>query len=67
MMIDRGDPLPVGKQAKQLGISRGTVYDLPRATSPADLARMRQIDQLHLPARRLNVSCSSFHGSKSNA
>jgi len=48
MMIDRTDPLPVGKQAKLLGISRGTVYYLPRATSPADLALMRQIDQLHL-------------------
>jgi putative transposase len=48
MMIDRTDPLPVGKQAKLLGISRGTVYYLPRAISPADLALMRQIDQLHL-------------------
>ena len=48
MMIDRTDPLPVGKQAKLLGISRGTVYYLPRATSAADLALMRQIDQLHL-------------------
>ena len=48
MMIDRTDPLPVGKQAKLLGISRGTVYYLPRATSQADLALMRQIDQLHL-------------------
>ncbi len=48
MMIDRTDPLPVGKQAKLLGISRGAVYYLPRATSQADLALMRQIDQLHL-------------------
>ena len=48
MMIDRTDPLPVRKQAKLLGISRGTVYYLPRATSQADLALMRQIDQLHL-------------------
>jgi len=48
MMIYRTDPLPVGKQAKLLGISRGTVYYLPRATSQADLALMRQIDQLHL-------------------
>jgi len=48
MMIDRTDPLPVVKQAKLLGLSRGTVYYLPRATSPADLALMRQIDQLHL-------------------
>jgi putative transposase len=48
MMFDRTDPLPVGKQAKLLDISRGTVYYLPRATSAADLALMRQIDQLHL-------------------
>jgi putative transposase len=48
MLIDRADPLPVSKQAKLLGISRGTVYYLPRATSAADLALMRQIDQLHL-------------------
>jgi putative transposase len=48
MMIDRSDPLPVSKQAKLLGISRGTVYYLPRVTSAADLALMRQIDQLHL-------------------
>ena len=48
MMIDRTDPLPVGKRAKLLGISRGTVYYLPRASSQADLALMRQIDQLHL-------------------
>ena len=30
MKIDRTDPFPVGKQAKLLGISRGTVYYLPR-------------------------------------
>jgi hypothetical protein len=48
MMIDRTDPLPVGKQAKLLGISRGTVYYLPRATSQTDLALTQQIDQLHL-------------------
>ena len=48
MMIDRDDALPVNKQAKLLGISRGTVYYMPRAVSPADLALMRQIDELHL-------------------
>ena len=48
MMIDRTDQLPVVKQAKLLSISRGTVYYLPRATSPADLALIRRIDQLHL-------------------
>ena len=45
-------------QAKLLDISRGTVYYLPRPVRPADLALMRQIDELHLElpfmgARRL--------------
>ena len=31
-----------------LGISRGSVYYLPRATSAGDLALMRRIDELHL-------------------
>ena len=48
MMIDRTDSLPLGKQAKLLGISRGTVYYTPRPTSQADLALMRRIDELHL-------------------
>ena len=48
MMIDRTDPLPMGKQAKLLGISRGSVYYLPKAISEAELALMRQIDKLHL-------------------
>ena len=48
MMIDRDDKLSVSQQAKLLGISRGSVYYLPRAVSEADLALMRRIDQLHL-------------------
>jgi putative transposase len=47
-MIDRTHRLSVGRQAKALGISRGSVYYLPRPTSGADLARMRRIDELHL-------------------
>jgi len=47
-MIDRKHDLPVTRQAKLLGISRGTVYYLPRPVSDADLALMRQIDELHL-------------------
>lgn len=47
-MIDREHDLPVSRQAKELGISRGSVYYLPRATSAADLALMRRIDELHL-------------------
>ena len=47
-MIDRHHTLPISRQARVLGISRGSVYYLPRATSAADLALMRRIDELHL-------------------
>jgi putative transposase len=47
-MIDRNDNLPVSRQAKVLGISRGSVYYLPRPVSADELALMRRIDELHL-------------------
>jgi putative transposase len=47
-MIDRKHELSVSRQARELGISRGSIYYLPRATSVADLALMRRIDELHL-------------------
>ena len=47
-MIDRNDDLPVSRQAKVLGISRGSVYYLSRTVSADDLALMRRIDELHL-------------------
>jgi transposase InsO family protein len=47
-MINRNDDLPVSRQAKVLGISRGSVYYLPRPVSADDLALMRRIDELHL-------------------
>ncbi len=47
-MIDRGHALPLIAQARQLGISRGSIYYLPRAVPDADLAIMRRIDALHL-------------------
>jgi len=47
-MIDRSHELPLAGQAKALGISRSSVYYLPRPTSDADLALMRRIDELHL-------------------
>ena len=47
-MIDREHELSITRQAKLLGISRGTVYYLPRPVSPADLALMRRLDELHL-------------------
>ncbi len=47
-MIDRDHGLCVSRQTKALGISRGSVYYLPRPTSDADLVLMRRIDELHL-------------------
>ena len=47
-MIDRDHELSITGQAKLLEISRGTVYYLPRPVSPADLALMRKLDELHL-------------------
>ncbi len=47
-MIDRFYDLPTAAQARELGISRGSVYSLPRPVSIADLALMRRIDELHL-------------------
>lgn len=47
-MIDRGHALSITRQAGVLGISRGSVYYLPRPVPAADLALMRRIDELHL-------------------
>ena len=47
-MIDRDHDLPVQRQAELMGISRGSVYYLPRPVSDADLRLMRHIDELHL-------------------
>jgi putative transposase len=47
-MIDRTHALPLARQAKALGISRGSLYYRPRPVSDTDLALMRRIDELHL-------------------
>ena len=47
-MIDRTDKLSISRQAKLLGISRGSVYYLPQGVSEAEMALMRQLDELHL-------------------
>lgn len=47
-MIDRKHRLSVTRQATLLGLSRGSVYYLPKPTSAADLALMRRLDELHL-------------------
>jgi putative transposase len=47
-MIDPHHDLSITRQAKALGISRGSVYYLPRPVPAADLAVMRRMDELHL-------------------
>jgi len=47
-MIDRGHELALTRQAKLLKLSRSSVYYRPLPISPADLAIMRRIDELHL-------------------
>ena len=47
-MIDRAHGLPITRQAGLLGMSRGSVYYLPRPVSAADLVLMRKLDELHL-------------------
>ena len=47
-MIDRNCELTITRQAKLLGMSRSSVYYLPRPVSLAALTLMRRIDELHL-------------------
>jgi putative transposase len=47
-MIDRSHALPITQQAQALGISRGSVYYLPRPVPATDLTLMRRMDELHL-------------------
>ena len=47
-MIDRNHRLSVTRQARMLGISRASVYYIPRRVSEADLKLMRAMDELHL-------------------
>lgn len=47
-MIDRSHSLPVARQARELGISRSSVYYLPASVSATDLGIMRRMDELHL-------------------
>src|ERR1700709_1615292 len=47
-MITPSHDLPVTRQVKVLGISRGAFYYKARPVPPRDLAIMRRIDELHL-------------------
>ena len=64
-MIDRNHKLSITRQAKLLDISRGTVTYLPQPVSPADLALMRKLDELHQQvARALRKGVSQPDGSR---
>lgn len=47
-MIDRTAKLSLSRQARVLGISRGSIYYAPRPVGNADLKLMHRIDQLHM-------------------
>ena len=47
-MIRREHDLPIRRQAELLGISRSSVYYLPRPVGAADIELMRRLDELHL-------------------
>jgi len=47
-MIDRQSKWSISQQAPLLGISRGSVYYLPKPMSARDLDIMKRLDQLHL-------------------
>ena len=47
-MIDRRAKLSLARQAKVLGISRGSIYYQPQPVGDADLKLMHRIDQLHI-------------------
>jgi putative transposase len=47
-MIDRAHDLPLTRQAEILKLSRSSLYYRARPVSPADLAVMRRIDELHM-------------------
>ena len=47
-MIDRAHRLSVSRQAKLLGISRGSVYSQRRPSSTADLALIHRMEALHV-------------------
>ena len=47
-MIDHKHQLSISRQARLLGMSRGSVYYQRRPPVAADVALMRQLDELHL-------------------
>ena len=47
-MISPQHPLPITRQCHLLALARSSVYYTPQAVPAADLALMRQLDELHL-------------------
>ena len=47
-MIDTTHALSISRQAQLTGLSRGSVYYVPKAVGAADLALMRRLDALHV-------------------
>ena len=47
-MISPQHPLPITRQCHLLALARSSVYYTPQPVPPADLALMRQLDELHL-------------------
>jgi putative transposase len=47
-MMDSTHALSISRQAQLAGISRGSVYYVPKSVSAADLVLMRRLDALHL-------------------
>ena len=47
-MMDATHALPISRQAQLAGISRGSVYYVPKSVGVADLVLMRRLDELHL-------------------
>jgi hypothetical protein len=58
-MIDQSHALAITQQAKALGISRGSVYYLPKPVPAADLAVMRRMDELHHSPSRAAACCET--------
>ena len=47
-MIDRNHALPVIRQARALGVSRSSVYDIPQPVPAEDLNLVRRLDEMYL-------------------
>ena len=59
-MIDAMHTLSISRQAQLAGMSRGSVYYVPKSVNAADLVLMRRLDELHLSTRSwARVCCAT--------